>query len=242
MFAHSRAVVGFLALLTVLSGAAPAAAQGTREEALAAERALKATQLRPYEPTSLERKILALDKMLVTQRPIYPFIGGTFEGGGLAVGPGFRARIGDAGMFNAHAAISIRNYRAAHADLKLPELAGGYVDFGVTAEWLDAPSVASYGVGNKSSLSDRTNFAFGSTTVGLTARVKPAKYFAVVGGSMQSPSTPPRPAPTTAEAACSPKSTGARRQATPAAAVSIASSGPITRQAVGMTSAASMLK
>ena len=182
MFVNARAVVGVFALLTVLVAAVPAVAQGTREEALAAERAAKATELRPYEPTALERKIHAIDGMLVGQRPIYPFIGSTYEGGGLAIGPGFRSRLGDAGMFNAHAAISIRNYRAAHADVKLPDLAGGRVDVDVTTDWLDAPAVAFYGVGNDSTPEEKTSIALRSTAVGITARIRPVKYVALGGG------------------------------------------------------------
>ena len=94
---------------------ATASAQSTREEQLAAERAQKATRLHPYVPDPLERKIELVNRALFTPRTVYTFMGSPFEGGGFAFGPGYRARYGDTGTFDAHAAWSIRNYKAADA-------------------------------------------------------------------------------------------------------------------------------
>jgi hypothetical protein len=73
--------------LMVVALAAPPPRQDTREEQLAAQRAEKATQLRPYEPEPLERRIEKLESALLSRRPVYTFIGSAFPGGGLAVGP-----------------------------------------------------------------------------------------------------------------------------------------------------------
>jgi hypothetical protein len=182
MLATARCFTCAAASLMMVLIAAPAIAQQTREEALAARRAQKATQLRPYEPTPLERKIEALDRILASDRSGYSFIGGTFDGGGLAAGPGYRRRVGDSGAFDAHAAWSVRNYKAAAAAMKLPVLAGGRLIVSTNAEWLDAPSVASYGVGNDSSPDLKTSFALRSTTVGLSTRLQPVRFVAIGGG------------------------------------------------------------
>ncbi len=79
--------------LAVVALATPAAAQDTREAQLAAERAEKATRLRPYEPTTLERRIQMAQNALRSERPVYAFIGSAFDGGGLAVGPGYRTQL-----------------------------------------------------------------------------------------------------------------------------------------------------
>jgi hypothetical protein len=181
MLVHARCSIGALACLMVFV-ATPAIAQQSREEALAAQRAEKATQLRPYEPTPLERKIQALDRLLASERSVYSFIGGTYEGGGLAVGPGYRRRVGDTGAFDAHAAWSVKNYRIAAAAMKLPMLARGRLSVDTNAEWLDAPSVPSYGVGNDSSRDAKTSFALRSTTVGVSTRLQPVRFVAAGGG------------------------------------------------------------
>lgn len=183
MFAQARlSTSAALAWLLVILVAMPAAAQESREEMLAAQRAEKAAQLRPYEPPPLERKIQALERTLLGTRRLYPFIGSAFEGSGIAVGPGYRTPFGDTGSFDAHAAWSMRNTRVAAAAMQLPAMAGGRMTIGVNGEWLDAPSVASYGVGNASSRDDKTSFAYRSTSVGVSTRIQPVRFVAVGGG------------------------------------------------------------
>ena len=103
----------------------------------------KATQLHPYEPDAMERRIERIGSLLNAQkRPIYPFIGSVFAGGGLALGPGYRSAFGDTGHFDAHAAWSIRNYKRPQATVRLPTFADGRIT-GRPARrsWLDAPEV-----------------------------------------------------------------------------------------------------
>lgn len=174
-------VAAAFAMLALLAVPAPAMAQDTRQDALAAKRAEKAQNLHPYEPVLLERRIERLETTLLTKRPIYTFIGGTFPGGGVAFGPGVRTRYADTGAFDAHAAWSIKNYKAADATLKLPDVANGHVSFEMNGSWLDAPKVASYGMGNDSLRSEKTQFPYSVTTVGVSTRIQAAS-FAVGGG------------------------------------------------------------
>jgi ATP:ADP antiporter, AAA family len=160
-------------------GIAPAdASEQTRDDEWAARQAEKASQLRNYEPDALERHIRRAEGMLRSKRPVYAFIGSAFEGGGLAVGPGFRRTYGDSGTINAHAAVSIKNYRAAEMTVGLPELARGKVKLSVGGRWLDAPDVAFYGA----SRDERHGFDYTTTSAGITARVQPWKRVAFGGG------------------------------------------------------------
>jgi AAA family ATP:ADP antiporter len=177
-----RGLVTAAAALAMMVLAVPAFAQQGREEQLAEQRAKKATALRPYEPSSLERKIERLDRALFTERSRYLFMGSAFEGGGMALGPGYRMRFADTGTFNAHAAWSIRNYRAAEATLGYPAFGGGRVRVEVKGSWIDAPGVAFYGVGNDSRNTDRAGFLYSETTASVSMRVQAARTFAVGGG------------------------------------------------------------
>jgi ATP:ADP antiporter, AAA family len=155
-----------------------AASTATREDEWAARQAEKASQLRAYQPDALERGLRRAENMLFSQRPVYAFIGSAFEGGGLAVGPGYRRTYGDSGTINAHAAWSIKNYRTTAISVGLPELAHGKVQLSVGGRWLDAPDVAFYGA----SRDERYGFDYETTSAGATARVQAWKKVAFGAG------------------------------------------------------------
>jgi hypothetical protein len=171
-----------VAALIVLGFAMPAQAQQTREELLAAEKAEKATQLHPYEPDRLEQRLQRAEKALFGAPHFYPFMGSAFPGGGVAVGPAYRTRYGDSGAFDAHAAWSVENYRAANAVLKLPTIGGGRVSVEADANWLNAPDVAFYGVGNNLLAEGRAGLAYRNTSIGVSTQLHASRYFAVGGG------------------------------------------------------------
>jgi len=176
-----RSLATAAAVLMMMLLAGPAFAQ-SREEQLSAERAQKATQLHPYEPTTLERRIELLDRTLFTPRSTYLFMGSALEGGGLALGPGFRTRYADTGRFDAHAAWSVRNYKAANAAVGLPTFAKDRIRVEITGNWIDAPGVAFYGVGNNSRKNDRVDFQYRNTTVGASTTFQAARFMAIGGG------------------------------------------------------------
>ncbi len=176
----ARTGVATAALVLFVAGSA--SAQDSRAEALADARAEKAANLHPYEPSTLERRIYVASRLMSAKPTFYPFIGSVYEGGGIAVGPGFRRRLGDSGSIAAHAAWSIRNYGAAAANVTFPEFGNGLVQVDVHAQRLHAPSVAFYGLGNGSRRSDRRTFGYDETTVGTTATVRATDLLSVGGG------------------------------------------------------------
>jgi hypothetical protein len=176
-----RKLAPVTAAVAVLACATPAFAQQTREEQLAAERAEKATRLRAYEPTATERRILMVENALRADRPVYAFMGSAFSGGGLAIGPGVRARFGDSGRFDAHAGWSVKNYKVADALLTLPTFASGRMTVQMNGHWLDAPKVAFYGIGNANA-GTRSDYAYRTTSIGTSARLQAAKFVVVGGG------------------------------------------------------------
>jgi ATP:ADP antiporter, AAA family len=178
-----RRLAAAAALVPIVLGAKPASAQepDTREAQAAAERAAKATKLRPYEPTATERRIMLAQSFLQSNKPVYAFIGSVFDGGGLAIGPGYRGRFADTGRFDMHAAWSLRSYKVADAQVALPEFASGRLTIQMNGHWLDAPAVAFYGLGNSSS-GERHDYAFRRLSGGATARLRAAPFAAVGGG------------------------------------------------------------
>jgi hypothetical protein len=177
-FAGAAAAAGLAFVLLPVA----ASAQESRAETLAAERAAKAANLRPYEPTALERRIEVVTRQLSARRAVYPFFGSVFEGGGLAVGPGYRRPFGDSGLITAHAAWSIRNYIGVAGSVALPEFGDGRVRVEIHGERVHAPGVAFYGFGNSSLKGNRRTFGYDTTTLGTTARIQAARFAAIGGG------------------------------------------------------------
>jgi hypothetical protein len=153
----------------------------TREATLAAEREAKAAVLHPYVPEKLERRILMVQNALLNPPPVYAFVGSAYPGGALAIGPGWRGRFGDSGSFDAHAAWSIRNYKAIDASVTLPAMMSGRLLLQTHANWTDAPALADYGIGNLAG-AERSDTPYRATTIGASVRLQPARIFAVGGG------------------------------------------------------------
>ena len=161
----------------------PVAAPKSRDELLAAEQARKSTQLRPYQPNALDRRLETVDRALrLLAAPVYPFIGSAMEGGGLALGPGFRGRVGTSGAFDVHTGVSVKGYRTVDATLRLPALLNRRLTIDLRGNWLDAPEVALYEPGNGSAPESRTDFALRQTTLGLNVQLRAARFTSVGAG------------------------------------------------------------
>jgi AAA family ATP:ADP antiporter len=169
-------------VLALMFVASPALAQETREEQIAAQQAEKATRLHPYEPDALERRLAFVEKALTGQASVYPYIGKVFEGGGIAVGSGYRARFGDTGSVDAHAAWSLKNYKGAQMTLRAPAFARGRMTVGAQLQALDAPDVAFYGIGNDTLTADRAGYAYSAFQAGVFTEVRAARALTLGGG------------------------------------------------------------
>ena len=179
-----RPLMPAAAAIALLLIGAPASAQESREEHLAAQRTEKSQRLTEYKPDPLEHRLGKVESALSTfsRDGWYPFVGGVMSGGGMAIGPGYRGRYADSGAWDVHGAWSFRNFRVVDASMQLPALADGKVRFSVAARQLDAPRLAFYGIGRDSSTADRRNFSYASTTFGVTAIVQPTRRLQLGSG------------------------------------------------------------
>ena len=179
-----RPIAAAAAVVMLLASIATPVSAQTRESELAAQQAEKATHLHPYEPTKLEQRVQTFEQMQgrFFDAPLYPFIGSAMDGGGLAVGPAVRATFGDTGAFDAHAAWSVRNYKAMNANLSLPLLAHDRVRVQTGADYIDAPDVAFYGVGAASHAGISVGYAYRAKTVGVTTSFLAAPSLTIGGG------------------------------------------------------------
>jgi AAA family ATP:ADP antiporter len=170
------------AVVIALAASTQASAQESREDELAAARAEKATRLHEYEPTATERRILMAENLFSAERPVYAFIGSIMSGGALAVGPGYRGRFGDSGRFDTHAAWSIRNYRTVDGSVHLPDMFGNRLAIDAGGNWIDAPAVTFYGIGNDTDGAHH-DFAYRSAEASASARLQAARFVALGAGA-----------------------------------------------------------
>jgi hypothetical protein len=163
-----------LAAIAVALAATPSSAQETRAATIERAQAEKATRLHPYVPNRGERLSRRVERALTNPPGFYVWFGSVYRGGQFALGPGVRRRLGETGLFDAHAALSLRNYKTVDTSLALPTFAGGRVRVTGIASWLDAPRVAFYGIGNDTTKPDDgvTRFVYRATTVGARGEAK----------------------------------------------------------------------
>lgn len=148
----SKVAVLVASAVVCLSGAAgPAAAQDSRAGAIAQEQAKKATQLRPYVPSTAER-VLTRAGQALSETPIgfFPAFGSVYSGGGFALGAGYRQFYGDRTFWDARGLFSIRAYKLFELGTESRGHAKGRVDVFARGGWRDATEVAFFGLGTNS--------------------------------------------------------------------------------------------
>src|SRR5215218_3611420 len=84
----------------------------TRASLIAAEQAAKAKDLRPRTPSTLERRVDALQSVLVEQpNGLYPLFASVYSGGGFTLGAGYRQFYGDRTHADLKGLYSISGYK-----------------------------------------------------------------------------------------------------------------------------------
>jgi hypothetical protein len=169
-------------LACLLASTSPAEAQQSRAEQLAQEQAKKAEEVRPHTRDRGERLVDLAEDIFISPPKVYPFVGSIYPGGLLAAGPGLRLPYGDTGLLDVHAAWSLKNYKLVDANLKLPTFLGNRFRTDLHAQWMDAPQVAFFGVGNDSLKDDRTSYLYRPTSLGAGVVFEPVTFVSVGGG------------------------------------------------------------
>lgn len=168
--------------LAALSLAAPAVAQTSRTESIAAQQAEKARDLKPRVAPKAERIVeWVKDEFIDEPSGFYPVLGSVYAGGGFALGAGYRRYYGDNTHWDAKVMQSIRNYRLLEVSTDSWNHGGGRIDLHARAGWRDANGVPFHGLGIDSS-EDAAGFGLTQTYVGGDVAVRPAANVHLRGG------------------------------------------------------------
>lgn len=145
----------------------------TRAEALRREREEKQQQVRPYEPTGLERAMDLGENRIVPllQRDgVYAKLGSLTTGSGFAYGAGFRDRslVNGQGSLDLWAAASLKRYWALEARVRYPLIAGDRLAVEGYARKYEYPQEEYFGTGPDSRRPARAAFNLHGVTAGGT--------------------------------------------------------------------------
>ena len=164
--------------------ATAAAAQEPRSEPPAQQQAAQpsaeAESDAPFE--GVIRKLRSMGLFQGSPTGLYPAVTTIYPGGWVAFGGGYRHPFSKAAAFDVNAAWSLKNFKRVRTSLAIPPVLGGHVALEVDAQWMDAPAVAFFGIGNDSLTANETEFAYQPVSVGLTGSYAPWKRSKFGGG------------------------------------------------------------
>jgi hypothetical protein len=151
------------AVLIAITSVAPASAQESRADEIAAKQREKAAKLAPYKPTKAEVFQARQEESFASPpNGFYPEIGRIYQGGGFSLGAGYRRFFAREAVWNARAMYSIKNYKQVEIGARTPWHSNGRFTLDARVGWLDAPQVAYYGQGMADGAT-RANFTLQQT-------------------------------------------------------------------------------
>ena len=160
-------------------------AQETRAELIERQRAEKAKQLAPYEPTKIERWLIWIDRndpmqWIAPHNGFYVRYGyeGKPTGSGVGFGGGWRHDVlNRKGRVVFEYGQTFRNYRSMLADFSMPRFLDERLEIGIQAAHRYHPQEDFYGPGPTSLESGRTSFLYKAPEVQARAVFTPVKWF-----------------------------------------------------------------
>ena len=160
---HRLINIVLTAIAVLVITAIQTAAQGTRAEVIRQQQVEKQRGVTPPRRNRGEAIVGRLEQWGIisgTPNGLYPWIGSVFPGGGFAAGPGLRTSFGDDGALSVFGGSSINRFVRVQGDVALPSFARSRARVTLSGQYIDAPDVDYYGIGNFSSNADRTQFGY----------------------------------------------------------------------------------
>lgn len=170
-------------MLALAVGAAPLAAQTTREEGIAEQQRAKAAALHPDTEGPIEHIVVALRRAAIeSPSGPYPILDGVYSGGGVSGGAGYKQFTGERAHLDLRVLASVKRYAGVEGTFQSPGHAGGRLDLEAGAAWMVAPQVGYFGLGQTTEEAARANFQMRRAIVSGTATVRPASHWVLGAG------------------------------------------------------------
>ena len=132
-----------LTAAAIALAAAPASAQETRADEIAAKQREKSANLSTYKPNKAEAFLLALEENFASPpNGFYPEFSSIYQGGGFTLGAGYRRFFARDAVWNVQGAVPIKNYKQVEIGARTPWFTNGRWTVDARVGWLDATQVA----------------------------------------------------------------------------------------------------
>lgn len=143
------------------SDAEQAAQATTRQGLIEQEQAEKSKELKPYTANAAEKIFERVDTILEggTLR-WHPFFENAYSGGGFTLGAGRAMYVSAYNYIDVRGSWTVTNYKRLEAEFVAPRMFNRRAQLSAIGGWREATQVGFYGLGNDSSLDDRTNYLF----------------------------------------------------------------------------------
>ena len=175
-------IVAFVAGVSVQTARAQEA--GSRTEELARQQEEKARATAAYQPSWIERQLLAIEQAggFGVARGLFVTFGDIKRGSGIALGPAYGKTLASGTVVVGKAAYSISGYKMAQASVQSPAFAKDRALIRAKARWQDAPSGRVYALGPDSP-TERSAYAETKTELSAEALVRPAPVLRLGAGA-----------------------------------------------------------
>jgi len=143
------------------SEAVQAAQAPTRQAEIEREQAAKVPNLHPYVVNKAEKIFQRVDTVLEggTLR-WHPFFENAYSGGGFTLGVGHASYVSAYNYIDVRGSWTFSNYKRIEAEFVAPRMFNRRAQLSVIGGWREATQVGFYGIGNETSVDDRTNYLF----------------------------------------------------------------------------------
>ena len=138
-----------------------AAQAPTRQAEIEREQAAKVPTLHPYVVNRAEKLFQRVDTVLEggTLR-WHPFFENAYSGGGFTLGVGHASYVSAYNYIDVRGSWTFSNYKRIEAEFVAPRMFNRRAQLSVIGGWREATQVGFYGIGNETSIDDRTNYLF----------------------------------------------------------------------------------
>lgn len=187
-FLHPARVASLALLATVLSsGTLVAQEPSTRAEVLARQKAEKAKDLEPFEPSRAEQWITRAEDLLLGGSLRWrPWFESALAGGGFTMGVGYRHFVSPYNTIDLRGSITLTGYKRIEAEFLAPRMFDRRGLVSVVGGWREATQVGFFGIGTPNTSSDdRVNYSFRQPYVRGRVEVRPTRRYVVLDGGLE---------------------------------------------------------
>jgi hypothetical protein len=158
----------------------------SRQGAIEQEQAAKVPTLQPYKPKKAETYFEKLDTILQGGGLAWhPFFENAYSGGGFTLGVGHMNYVSAYNTLDVRGSWTLSNYKRVEAEFVAPRMFNRRAKLSVLGGWREATEVGFYGIGNDTSLDNKTNYLFNQPYGSALFTIFPTRRVLMLRGGVE---------------------------------------------------------